>query len=77
MAKKKVIEKEICGFKVVTKEEEEYAFIRISKDGKAIYLHFCPEIDAIFVNTVYKDDLNIKYLDGDELGIVLIGFGRG
>jgi hypothetical protein len=74
---RKVVEREINGFKVEVKKEKEYGFVRISKDGKSVYVHICPEIDGIYINTIFKNDFRIKCLD-DTMGIMTIeGFSEG
>jgi hypothetical protein len=71
---KKVIEKEIKGFSIQIKDEGEYGFIRLTKNGKSIYLHLCPEMDGVYVNTIFKGELRITHLEKDPIGIVLVKF---
>jgi len=71
----KVVKREIQGFEIQIKEEEEYGFVKISKGGKSIYLHICPELNGVYVNTVFKGDFKITYTEKDPLGIVLVEFG--
>jgi len=58
---------------------DKYSAMIIIRDehGRAIGIHIKPYNDTVYINTTDKKTLDIKYMDKDLMGIVMIeGFRR-
>jgi hypothetical protein len=74
----------ICGFEIEVKksklpnEKGEGQIIICDKNGKSIALHLFQNLGAIYMNTCYKKEFEIDYMNSRDMGIVMIeGFEAG